>query len=52
MSEAYDLLITGGTCVLPAGRTRADLGVSGGRIAAVGDLASAKAIASIDAAGL
>ena len=52
MSETYDLVITGGTCVLPAGRTRADLGVRAGRIAAVGDLASAHASARIDGTGL
>ena len=31
-----DLVITGGTCVLPSGAVAADLGVSDGRIAAIG----------------
>jgi dihydroorotase len=52
VSETYDLLITGGTCVLPRGGARADLGVRGGRIAAVGDLANASAAERIDAASL
>ena len=32
MAEHYDLLIRGGTCVLPWGEARADIGVTAGRI--------------------
>ena len=44
MSETFDLVIRGGTCVTPNGIEEADVGVLGGRIAAIGALASAKAI--------
>ena len=49
MSEHYDLLIRGGTCVLPWGEAAADIGVRDGRIAAIGALAGAGADAVIDA---
>jgi dihydroorotase len=52
VTEAFDLLVVGGTCVLPPGRARADLGVRDGRIAAVGDLSAARAGERIDATGL
>jgi dihydroorotase len=49
---SFDLLIHGGLCVLPGGRARADVGIVGGRIAALGDLAAGSAGERIDASGL
>ena len=43
MSQTFDLLIRGGTVATPNGIAPADVGVIGGRIAAIGSLASAKA---------
>ena len=34
--DRYDLLVRGGTLVTDAGRRRADVGVAGGTIAAIG----------------
>ncbi len=51
-SLRYDLLIRGGTCMLPWGAEQTDIGVQKGRIAAMGVLASASADETIDAAGL
>lgn len=48
----FDLVIRGGTCVTPAGRARADVGVRDGRIAALGALDAAQAKEVLDAAGL
>lgn len=48
----YDLLIHGGRCVTPWGEEEADVGVIGGRIAALGALALATADQTIDAKGL
>jgi N-acyl-D-amino-acid deacylase len=50
---SYDLVVTGGTLVDGTGQagTRADLGINGERIAALGDLSSAEAGRRIDAAG-
>lgn len=52
MSEAFDLLIQGGTCVTPAGVVEADIGVKDGRIAAIGALAGAGARDIFAARGL
>ena len=52
MSDSFDLVIEGGVCLTPAGRASADLGVRGGRIAAIGDLAGVKAAARFAAKGL
>jgi dihydroorotase len=52
MAEHFDLLIRGGTCVLPWGEAAADVGVRRGRIAAIGAPASATAAEVIDARGL
>jgi len=52
MASVYDLILRGGTCVLPSGRAAADIGVSAGRIAAIGDLAAASARETIDCAAL
>jgi len=49
MAEHYDLLIRGGSCVLPWGEAAADVGIAHGRIAAVGALAGATADEVIDA---
>jgi dihydroorotase len=50
--RAYDLVVTGGTCVGPFGMARADLGVRDGSIAAVGTLGPAAAAEVLDARGL
>jgi dihydroorotase len=52
MAPHYDLLIRGGTCVLPWGEERADVGVRRGRIAALGVGADATAGEVLDATGL
>ena len=52
MSETFDLLIRGGTVVTPSGIGPADVGVIGGRIAAIGSLAGAKAAEIFEAKGL
>ena len=48
----YDLLIRGGTVATPNGIAPADVGVIGGRIAAIGALSAAKAAEVFDAKGL
>jgi dihydroorotase len=50
MADRYDLVIRGGTLVLPWGETQADVGVRDGRIAAIGG--TIEADETIDAAGL
>ncbi len=52
--QPYDLLITGGSVLNGEGTpaVRADVGIRGGRIAAVGDLSGAAATRRIDASGL
>ncbi len=52
MPSAYDLLLRGGTLVLPWGVEQADVGVRGGRIAAIGDLRMAEAAETIDCRNL
>jgi len=52
MAATYDLILTGGTVVNHDGRGVRDIGVSGGRIAAIGDLGRASAGETIDCAGL
>jgi dihydroorotase len=52
MPETYDLIVRGGEVVNHAGRGSADVGVRGGRIAAIGDLGQASAGEVFDAAGL
>src|SRR3982074_3621454 len=53
-STAYDLVIRGGTVIDGTGlpRYRADVGITGGVIVRVGDLANERATMEIDAAGL
>ena len=52
MAERYELLIKGGTCVLPWGEAAADVGISAGKIQAIGALGTAGADRVIEAAGL
>jgi len=52
MPAHYDLLIRGGVCVLPWGTESTDVGVRGGKIAALGVASDAGADATIDATGL
>jgi dihydroorotase len=52
MAERYDLILHGSTCMTPSGLVSADVGVSGGRITAIGDLSGAAAETRFDAAGL
>ena len=40
-TDRYDLIVRDGTCVTPSGTVRSDIGATGGRIAAVGDLSTA-----------
>lgn len=49
MAPTYDLLVRGGTCALHGVTTLCDLGITGGRITAVGDLAGAEAERELDA---
>ena len=48
----YDLILSGGDCYTPAGLARLDVAVLDGRIAALGDLASADAAERVDCIGL
>jgi dihydroorotase len=52
MKESFDLLIRGGVVATPNGIAPADVGVIGGRIAAIGSLASASAAETFEAKGL
>ncbi|HEY2483133.1 MAG TPA: dihydroorotase [Caulobacteraceae bacterium] len=52
MSAAFDLIVRGGEVVSHAGRGPADVGVRGGKIAAIGNLSQASAGESLDARGL
>jgi dihydroorotase len=52
MTQTFDLLIRGGIAATPNGIAEADVGVTGGRIVAVGALGGAKAAETFDAKGL
>lgn len=52
MTQTYDLVLRGGTVVLPWGMEAADVGVRAGRIAAIGDLRTAGSAETIDCTGL
>jgi dihydroorotase len=52
MAEAFDLIIKGGTVVNHDGRGERDIGVKGGRVAALGALGQAWAAEVIEAKGL
>ena len=49
---SFDLILRGGTCVLPWGEVAADVGVRAGRIAAIGNLGAATAPEVVDCTGL
>jgi len=52
MADRFDLLIKNGTVATPSGIAGGDVGVTGGRIAAVGALSGASAAEVFDAKGL
>src|SRR5450755_4560458 len=52
MAQTYDLILKGATVVNHDGEGVRDLGLAGGRIAAIGALASAQAAETIDCRGL
>ncbi len=52
MTQRFDLLLKNGTVVLPEGTHQTDIGVTGGRIAAIGSLSSAAAGEVVDCTGL
>ena len=52
MSENFDLIVAGGTCLTPGGRIEADVGVRAGRIAAIGSLDRGAAASVFEARGL
>jgi len=52
MSQTYDLIIKGGTVMLPQGATQTDIGVRDGRVVAIGELTATAADETIDATGL
>ena len=52
MAETYDLILKGGTVVNHDGEAARDLGIRGGRFAAIGDLSRASAGETIDCRGL
>ena len=52
MPDNFDLILTGGQVATPNGLESCDIGVTGGRIAALGALGSAAAAERFDAAGL
>jgi dihydroorotase len=52
MAASYDLILTGGTVVNHDGQGLRDIGVRGGRVAAIGDLSSASSNETIDCRGL
>jgi dihydroorotase len=52
MPETYDLIVRGGEVVNHAGRGAADIGIRGGKFAAIGDLSQAYSGETFDARGL
>ncbi|RWP46751.1 dihydroorotase [Mesorhizobium sp.] len=52
MATTYDLILTGGIVVNHDGEGRRDIGINGGRIAAMGNLGQASAGETIDCRGL
>jgi dihydroorotase len=52
MSEAFDLVIRNAQVMTPGGLVEADIGILGGKIAAIGALADASSADSLDATGL
>jgi dihydroorotase len=49
---SYDVIVRGGTVVTPWAQGIADIGITGGRFAAIGDLGAASAAETIEARGL
>ena len=52
MTDRFDLVVRGGMVVTPSGPSEMDIGVRGGKIAALGDLGAAKAAEVFNASGL
>lgn len=52
MTRSFDLILRGGTVVNHDGRSRRDVGIAAGRIAALGDLSRAAAGRVVECAGL
>src|ERR1051326_1376783 len=52
MTDAFDLLIRGGTVLTPSGTMQADIGVRGERVCAIGALAQASEAETLEARGL
>ncbi|WP_287325598.1 dihydroorotase [Mesorhizobium sp.] len=52
MAMTYDLILTGGTVVNHDGEGGRDIGINGGRIAAIGDLGQASSGETVDCRGL
>jgi len=52
MDQPFDLVLSGGTIVNQDGEHRADLGIRGGRVSAIGDLSRADATERRDCTGL
>ena len=52
MTERFDVVLRGGTCVTPGGAVLADLGLRDGRIAVIGQLRNATADETIDCTDL
>lgn len=52
MTDRYDLVLTGGTVVNQDGEGARDIGIRGGRIAAIGRISAGKAETTLDLTGL
>jgi dihydroorotase len=52
MAETFDLILTGGSVITPAGAQRLDVGVRAGKIVALGSLAASQADQQMDCTGL
>jgi dihydroorotase len=52
MAQSFDMILRGGAVFTPAGLASLDVGISGGRIVALGDLSQASAGDNIDCTGL
>src|SRR6218665_1842929 len=52
MTQNFDLILKGGTVCLPHGTAQTDVGVTGGKIAAIGTLDAGRAAEVIDCANL
>ncbi len=51
MAETYDLIVRGGIVVTPNGMETADIGVRGGKVAAIGSLSGSSALETVSASG-